>query len=366
MAWQRPTLSQIRDRIESDVKASLGLTTLLRRSFLKVISRALAGAVHLLHGYLEYISRQIFPDTAEVQFLERWGAVYGILRSPATFAEFDITITGTDPTNIPVNTTYQDAAGNEFVTDVAVTISGGTATVKVVASEAGAASNPLVGDVISLLSPIAGADSDATVATIVIDAEDTESDELYRERILDFIRQPPSGGAANDYIQWALSIAGVTRAWVLPLNLGPGTVSVAIVEDAESPISASPAKITETADYIETVRPVTASVNVFTPVLAAMDLTIELKPNTLAVQTAVEAELEDLILRDSNVEGAFLSPVDTADGKILLSRINEAISIAQGEEDHNITLINGVAPADVTPTTNELIVLGTITWLPLA
>lgn len=366
MPWNRPTLPEIRERIEGDIKSGLGLTNLLRRSFLKILARAYAGAVHLLHGFLEYISRQVFPDTAEVQYLERWGAIFGVLRNPATFAEFEITITGTNGTVIPINSVYQDASGNQFNTSSEVTITGGQAIVKLVAQVAGASSNPLLGDFVSLLSPIAGVNSDAEVTLIVIDASDVETDESYRARLLDYIRQPPSGGAANDYIQWALSITGVTRAWVLPLNLGPGTVGVAVVQDDEDPISASPAKIQEVLDYINEVRPVTAQVSVFTPNLAPMDLTIELKPNTASVQAAVEAEIRDLILRDSAVEGSYKTPSENNTGKILLSRINEAISIAQGEEDHNITLINGGAPADVTPSANELVVLGTITWQPLA
>jgi uncharacterized phage protein gp47/JayE len=291
--------------------------------------------------------------------------MWGILRKSATFAELDITITGTDGAVISNNTTYVSAGGQQYNTDAEATIAGGTATVKIVASESGTASNLDSGDIVSLLNPIADVDSDATVDSVVVDAEDTESDALYRARLLDHIRQPPSGGAANDYVQWALSIAGITRAWVLPLATGPGTVSVAVVEDDEDPITASPAKLTEVTDYIETVRPVTAEVSVFTPVLSSMDLTIQLEPNTAEVQAAVEAELEDLILRDSAVEGAYKNANENHTGEILLSRINEAISIAQGEVDHKVTLINGVAPDDVVPGTNELIVLGTITWEPL-
>ena len=365
MAWNRPSLTQIKDRIETDIESSLGLTSLVRRSFLKVMAKAYAGAVHLLHGFLEYMSRQIFADTAEVEFLDRHGAIWGVLRTPATFAELNIDITGTDGATIPVNTTYQSADGKEYSTDQEVTISGGVATVKIIATENGEESNLELSDVVSLESPIANVDSDATVSSIVIDAEDTEADEAYRARLLDYIRQPPNGGSANDYIQWALSVAGVTRAWVLPLQLGPGTVGVAIVEDGEDPITASPAKIQEVKDYIEIVRPVTAEVTVFTPILSSMDITIELKPNTTTVQEAVESEIKDLIFRDSEVEGSFKTPSEDNTGEILLSRINEAISIAQGEEDHNITLINGSAPADIIPGSNELIVLGTITWQPL-
>lgn len=365
MAWERPTLAEIKNRIESDIKSGLGLTTLLRRSFLKVLAKAIAGAVHLLHGFLQYMSKQIFVDTAEVTFLERHGAVWGVFRNAATFAEFTLSLTGVNGSVVPVSTTYVDAAGNEFTTQSEATISGGVATVNVLAQVSGESQNPSVSDVLSLLSPISGVDTDATVSAIVTEAADTESDDDYRARLLAFIRQPPSGGAANDYILWAKSITGITRAWVHPLYLGPGTVGVSIVTDAEDPISASGAKVTEVQNYIDTVKPVDADVTVFTPTLFEIDMVIDILPNTTAVQNAIESELEDLILRDSNVEGSYASPGETNDGVILLSRINEAISIAQGEQDHNIVSIDGVTPADVDPGAGKLAVLGTITWQTL-
>lgn len=347
------------------MKNGLNVVTILRRSMLGVTARALGGASHLLFGFLAFIAVQVFPDTAIDEFLERWSAFWGIFRKEKTFAEFDIDLTGTTGTTIPINTVYQRDDGFEYTTDAEETLAAGIGSVKLVASTAGEDGNLDVGQTISIQSPIAGLDSIGTVATIIIDAEDDEENEPLRARLVDRIQQPPSGGAANDYIQWALSIAGVTRAWVLPQNLGPGTVGVAIVEDGEVPITATPAKITETQDYIDSVRPVTADVTVTTPVLAPMDLTIQLQPNTASVQAAVETELEDLIFRDSALEGAFKTPTETHTGEILLSRIDEAISIAFGEEDHLITVINAGAPADVVPGTNELITLGTITWQAL-
>ena len=141
---------------------------------------------------------------------------------------------------------------------------------------------------------------------------------------------------------------------------------VSFVEDDDDPITPDSAKITEVEDYIEPRRPVTANVNVFAPVLLPIDLTIQLKPNTTAVQEAVRAELEDMILRNAALNGAYGGPGVTLDGKILLSRIDEAISIAVGEQDHVVTEINEDSPADIQPDTGELAVLGDITWQALA
>jgi uncharacterized phage protein gp47/JayE len=362
MAFERPTLQQLIVRVEGDLKSGLGLVTILRRSFIGVLARVLAGLSHLLFGYLKFIEAQ----AAEVEYLERWASVWGVTRNEATFAQFVCDVTGTAGVVIPVGRTYRRTDGSEYTTDAEVILTGSGDQIELTAVVAGAASEVQVADVISILSPIAGLNSNATVDTVTIEPEDTESDESLRARLIDKIQNPPSGGSATDYLQWALSVPGITRAWVGPQALGPGTVLVHVVSDDEDPITPSPAKITEVADYIETVRPVTANVTVAAPALLDLDMTIQIKPNTVAVQNAIIAELEDLLFREAAVADSYKTPLELNDGKILLSKLNEAISLASDEQDHLITLINGGAPADVTPSTGELIVLGAIIWQTLA
>jgi len=365
MAFNRPSLQDLITRVEGDFKSGLGLITILRRSFIGILSRVLAGLAHTLFGYISFIELQAFPDTAEIEYLERWAIIWGVQRKVATFSEFIVDITGTNGTTIPANTIYRRADGVEFYTQALVTLAGPTGTLYLIAVVAGKAGQVFVSDTISILSPIAGLNSTATVSSIVIEPEDSESDESLRARLITRIQVPPSGGAAQDYISWALAVPGITRAWIKPQDLGPGTVSVFVVSDDEDPITPSPAKITEVEDYIEARRPVTATVSIFAPALLAITMTIKLKPNNATVQAAVVAELEDLILREAALAGAYKAPGVLHDGKILLSRINEAISIAIDEEDHEITLINGIAPANITPATNQLITLGVITWQAL-
>jgi len=368
MAFERPTLKELIKRVEGDIKGPLGIVTVLRRSFIGVISRALAGLAHLLFGFLKFIEKNAFPDTAEVEFLDRWAGIWGVNRLVATFAQFELTVTGTTGVVIPAATIYQRDDGFEYTVDAEVTLAAGTGVLLMTAvlSDTDELSGNLeLADNLSIQSPIAGLDSDGTVTTIITDAEPTEGDESLRARLIDRIQNPPSGGAANDYLQWALSVPGITRAWVLPQNLGPGTVGLSFVEDDENPITPSPAKITEVEDFVDPLRPVTANVNYFAPNLLPIDMTIQLQPNTTEVQNNVETELEDMILRDAALNGAFGGPGVVLTGEILLSKMNEAISIALGETDHLITVVNGGGPADVAPATGELAVLGAITWQPL-
>jgi uncharacterized phage protein gp47/JayE len=97
---------------------------------------------------------------------------------------------------------------------------------------------------------------------------------------------------------------------------------------------------------------VTADVTVFAPTPVKLDFTISLTPDTTAARAAVQAELEDLLLREAEPEDG------DGSGTILVSHIREAISLAAGETDHALT-----APAaDVTLAAGEMSVMGTITW----
>lgn len=367
MAFQRPTLDQLIDRVKTDIKGGLGITTVLRRSFINVISRALGGLAHLLFGFLAFIAEQVFPDTAIGIYLERWSSFWGIDRKVATFTELNITVTGNEGGTVPVSTTYQRPDGVQYLTDVEVTIPVGLSiVVKVIAVDAGSNGNLDDGETLTLLSPIANVDSDALVLETVIEGENTEEDEPLRARLVARVQQAPLGGSANDYIQTALAVAGVTRAWVIPLNRGAGTVDVTFVEDDDLDIVPDAPKLAEVQAAIDEFKPVTADSIVFAPVLAPATMNIKIKPNTASVQEAITKELDDLMLRDGQIVGSFKDAAGVYDGKILLSKIQTAIGIATGLDNYEIQTINLAAPADIEPTAGQLVTLGVITWQPLA
>ncbi len=61
-----------------------------------VLATVWAGAVHMLHGHLDWLSLQLFADTAEREFLLKQASLYGITPTPATFAAGTVLATGTD------------------------------------------------------------------------------------------------------------------------------------------------------------------------------------------------------------------------------------------------------------------------------
>lgn len=352
MAFQRPTLSELITRIEADYVSRLtGGGSLLRRSFVKVLARVHAGAMHLLYGFGDFISRQIIPDTASAEYLARWANIWGVVRIAATYSTFSVEFTGGDGIEIPSGTELARSDGTLYTTTDAGTIASGTATIVVTANVSGADSAVDGGEEFSLSSPIAGIDSTATVVAddeLINNGEDQEDDEALLERLLVRIQSPPHGGNENDYIQWAKEVAGVTRAWCYPLYLGAGTVGLTFVRDDDSgSIIPSAGEVTEVQDYIDDLRPVTADLTVFAPVAVPLNFTIS-GISSPTVRTAVEAELEDLIRREAEPAGT-----------LLLSHIEQTISNTPGETDHVMT----VPAADVTTTTGQLTTMGTVTWL---
>lgn len=361
MAFTRPSLQSLIDRVQGDIKNALGLNVILRRTVEQAFAKAIAGVAHSLHGHLIFISRQIFPDQAEQQFLERWASIYNIERVSATFTQFTASGTGTDGSIIPAGTEVERSDGASYTTDAEATVSGGVFSVAMTAVDSGATPNVSVADQVSFVSPIAGVDSDLSVASVEVEGEDTETDESLRARVLDRIQNPPSGGTANDYIQYARSVAGVTRAWVLPGHLGVGTVGVTFVEDDEADIIPDAGKVAEVQAVVDENKPVSADATVFAPAETQVDFTIELSPNTAAVQSAVEAEIRDLFIRESQVRGAYKEVGSTFSGIIPVSKIREAISIAAGEDDNNL-----VSPtSDVIPDNTGILTVGNFTFSSL-
>lgn len=350
MAFQRPTLPELVTRITNDFVSRMGLVTpILQRAFVRIMAVVYASVAHMLHGNLAFLADQLFPDTSEAEFLRRQAALYGLAPIAATFAEGNADVTGDDGNTVPAGTIVQRADGTQFAVDADATIASGTASLALTCLTAGTIGNTDAASVLTFVSPVPNVSGTATVDVDgIMGGVDAETDEALRERLLERLQAPPLGGSEADYERWAKEVAGVTRVWVAPQELGPGTVTVRFVRDADASIIPDAGEVSDVQDYIDARRPVTADVHVLAPVAVPLNFTISVTPASVAVKAAVEAELTDLISRDSEPGGT-----------ILLSRIREAVSIAAGESDNTVT----VPAANVTNTTGQMSTMGTITWV---
>lgn len=367
MSYSRPTLTQIYNRIRADLETkinnrstanSLGIlqVKILRYSLLGVLIAVFAGMAHMLYGYIAYLMKQILPDVAEDEWLERWALLFGYPRKAATYATGVVQFSGTDDSVIPSGTVIQDDDLVQFETTAEATIvSGYASSVPIQAVVANAAGNTAY-TTLTLVSPITGVDSTTTITTALSGGTDLEAIEELRARLLLKLRTPVTGGRATDYITWALSVTGVSAAWCFPTYLGPGTVGVVCSGEDGSAISSS--VLTSVTTYINAQKPIGVTLGVFS-----------VEPTVFACTIAIPSATTDTIrqaLKD-NMQSLFNDEAAPT-GTILLSHINSAL-ITSGVSDYSISAItqDGVTYAigNIVTTGFALATLGTITLVDL-
>lgn len=351
MPFSRPTLKTLIDRAMADINARLPKgDSRLSAAVLNVLAFVNGGAANGLYGYLDWLSAQLMPDKCEVEYLDRWANIWGIARTAEAPSTGSIAFTGTTGVTVPTGTLLQRADGLQFRTTADVTMAAGTGTANAVSVKGGAATNTAAATNLNLVSPIAGIGSTASVAAPGFSGgADAEKDDPLRARLLARIQTVPRGGASADYVSWALEVAGVTRAWVYPNELGAGTVSLRFVRDNDAGgFIPNAGAVAAVQAYLDARRPVTAQLTVVAPVAVPLNFQIQaITPNSLAVRNAVQAELQDMLLREA-IPG----------GTILLSHIRAAISAAAGESDHVL-----IAPAaNVVNAIGNISTMGAITW----
>lgn len=347
--FKRPTLEALKQRMVAGVNAALPeIDANLRYSVVGVLTDVLAGAVHSLYGYLDWISDQTNLLYCSDDNLDAFGLIWGIDRKEATRAVGTVTMTGKNGSVIPIGTTLQTRNGKQYSVIAEATIASQTATVSVEAAEFGVDWNQAEDVVVTLLNPVSGVDSTGAVISIAGGA-DLESDAAYRARILARIANPPQGGSKADYIAWALAVPGVTRAWCNALENGPGTVVVRfMMDDAYTDGVPQSGDITIVAAAIEALRPVTAQVSVVAPATSALAVTVlDLTPDNATTRAAIRAEIADMIARRAEPGGT-----------IYLSDIWESVAQASGVEHFTIS----VPTADVDYAVGTLPIPGTVTF----
>jgi uncharacterized phage protein gp47/JayE len=353
--FARPNLAELTARIRGDLRGRLEIDgSLVRRAMADVLGAVWAGAVHTLYGFLDFLAKQLFGDTAERDELLRKAALYGIFPTAAEFATGNVIATGTNGTAILAGEILRLDAVTSYRVTTGQVIASGTATLPVTAILAGEAGNLSEGATLTFESPIDFVTSTATVATGDIDGGvEEEGTEEVRDRYLLRLRQPPQGGADQDYEAFALAVPGVTRAWVFPVELGLGTVVVRFVIDGEVDIFPDAPAVAAVQTALDALRPVTAEVTALAPTELAVAFSIHLVPDNADTRAAVTAELVDLL-------GRVAEPGDGAgSGTVLLSQIRTAIGVAAGVTDYTMT----VPPADVVPGVGQLPTVGVITWI---
>lgn len=376
MAWPIPSAKVIAERLAGAAETTIvavrpavdpvALSRAVRsaRGMFAIVFRAVAKELREVHDHVAWWGRQYFPDTAEDEFVLRHASMWGVERRDAVAAVGSVVIEGIAGTAVPQDLLLAAGDGTTVRTAVASAIAGdGTVTVPVVAVEPGPAGNVETGIRLVTVEPFP-AISRVTVAEPGLAggaAEETPAE--LAVAVVDRIRQPPHGGAAFDYPAWLRTAFDVRAVKVVTDWIGRGSVGVVVaMKDGTFGRTPTEGEMEEMLAYLGApgsatgVRPVTANVVVVAAELVELDLTVRLRPDTIATRAAVTEAFGRYVATLGDAED------DMNDGpigaRIEPSRISEAISAAAGEYAHD--LIVPAAPFDLDR--DQYPVPGTITW----
>lgn len=378
MVWPVPAAKSIFSRLaaasevillgiypEADVKA-ISRAVRSARGMFAVVWSAVAPEVRETHDHIAWWARQWMPDSADDEtMILRHASIWGTDPRPAKKAVGSVTIEGVAGTVLASGIVLTSTASNSYITTSGGTIAvGGTVTVTAEAVTAGSAGNLESGVQLSTLVAYPEI-SKVTVATAFAGGADDEEPEEVQVRYLQRIREPPMGGSSSDYKAWVGNVASVYAVKVAEDWIGRGSVGliIALKDDDGFPRVPTELELTAIGDYLGAqgsqtgVRPVTARVIPLAAELVEVPVSVRLRPDGALTRAAVQTAYDRFIatigdeddMENESPIGATIEP----------SRISEAISAADGEYSHDLT----IPAARYTLGTKQCPVATEITWL---
>lgn len=324
MSLETPTTAEIAESIVIQMQTALNQKIpLLPKGFVRVLSVALAGVVVLLYKYGGFMFLQLFVSQAsyeETQIgtetftpLVEWGRLIGVGDpAPATQAELNILVSVyTTGGTLPAGTQmYNPGTGVTYLTTAAIALSAATnaGVIRASADESGQGGAGTIGNLeagafVDILNPPSNVKPQAEVVSQAITGADGETEEAYRQRVVDRFSTRPQGGAYADYRQWGEEPAGIANVYPYTSNC-PGQVDVYVEATPESSGSAdgipTAAQLQEVLDSIEldqgglaTRRPANALANTFA--ITRDGWYVEISSLTVDDEATVKADIEDAL-----------------------------------------------------------------------
>lgn len=233
MSYRVPSLDELHNFLIAFWKALFpGSNVQSRFSYHWKRLKAYAGGITDLHAHVQTMANDIMLDTSTGTYLTRWGRIFNVPKKTATpargenalrcYGNVAAAVTTGDQLTDPVTGLTFEVAENG-----AVPVAGTYIDVDVRAVSTGAATRLRAGTSLQFVAPPAGIQA---VATLVKDLDedgfDEEQEGAYSARVNARVAKPKSGGNQDDFVAWALEVAGVDQAFAYPNRAGVGTMDV--------------------------------------------------------------------------------------------------------------------------------------------
>lgn len=299
----------------------------------------------------------IFPQFAVGEFLDFHGDNgRGMTRKPATKSYGYVQVLAKAGTTIPkgaVFTTMADVNTEyvEFVSVEAGTTESDTQAIEIAveATTAGIEGNVSANTIVMLGTYINGVIS-VTNAEPTTGGTNVEDDESFRERILtlDRTRSVSFVGSISDYERWALEVAGVGAATVIPAQDDSGLVTIILTDANGEPANEQLRQaVYNHIQSPDNEKARLSNVNSLLSVVAPETMTITVSATIEVLETST---LE-------NVKTAFITALKqyliACDGEVKRSKVGQILSATVGVNDYTNLLING-GESNVAVSTNQI------------
>ncbi|MEG0416389.1 MAG: baseplate J/gp47 family protein [Erysipelothrix sp.] len=192
-----------------------------------VIYTAIApAAMELSRSYwlLGWLLNLMLPDTAVEEYLDKLVAQFGVKRYQASKAIRTI-LTFDDlksPLRVPLTSRFRIG---DLTLRLLSEISIGKYRAEV--EQSGLRGNQLQGELLPIQN-INSLGSAELLPEVIVEAQDTETDDDLRSRFYEHVRRNPFGGNVSDYEEKCIGIEGVGAVQVFPIWDGPGSVFLMI------------------------------------------------------------------------------------------------------------------------------------------
>lgn len=244
MALARPSQDEILKRISTRIRNETPLTADLDSSIIGVILKIIAAEMDSLWGYVADIETQSNLTTASGPYLDNFGLLFGVPRKSAQSSTTNggsrsvrFINNGNASLVVPTGTRVfktSDPSIAYFTTEGANINAGAFTDVHVTAANIGSVYNVGIGDLNA--SSLANAAVTVTNILPIINGQLEESDDSYRDRILNELQRRNVLNQTN-VVSMLRSIPGVRDVYLLNNRRGAGTFDVVIVPYNSSEIS---------------------------------------------------------------------------------------------------------------------------------
>jgi hypothetical protein len=229
MALETRTIQQVNDLIYNQLEAQFAKTfPLFPKSFIRYLSKTLAGVFIILYKTNGWIFKQLFVQFASfedvtingkvINPLKEWGRLVGVGDpNEATQAELTISlVVNSIGETLFAGTQFTNTTnGVIYITQQNYTLSANPTAVQVIATTAGTIGNLTPGtDILTAVNTLGIIENDATITTLDTTAVAAETETNYRRRIIERFQLQPQGGAYADYRIWASEVPGVLQTYI--------------------------------------------------------------------------------------------------------------------------------------------------------